>query len=100
MDGFEIMERVPFGRENAIPRQELARMVGMRERIVRLKLKHVLKSTGEPILSSSNQAGYWRSEEPDEWAACILEFRRRARSTEDTIQKLSERYYDATGIWL
>lgn len=92
-----ILDYIPFGKENAVTRTELARMTGLNDRAIRIAIKRCLRE-GEPIMSSSSAKGYWRSNDPDEWAVLIRESDVRTRTESRNTSKLRERYYAAKGI--
>lgn len=92
----DLLQYIPYGRENAISRAELARLTGLADREIRREVKRILQ-TGEPVLSSSKQGGYWRSDNPEEWAAFLRESENRTNTERRTTYKLRERYYAETG---
>ncbi len=93
----ELLELIPFGKENAISRADLADLTGLSDRMLRKEIKRLLES-GEPILSSSTHSGYWRSEDPSEWGRFIREYEGRAKAESKTIRKLKEKYYAEIGV--
>ena len=77
---------IPLGRQNAISRKALAKMWKCSERDVRrfvANLRRVPGGDGCAILSTSSTSpvGYWRSDNPAEIQAFILETENRARHT-------------------
>ena len=76
---------IPVGRENAISREELAIIWGVRDRDARrmvAKLRADAGNDGFAILSTARKpSGYWRSNDPDEIRAFIRETEARARNT-------------------
>lgn len=97
MCSIDLLEYIPYGHENAISRAELSRLTGLPDREIRREIKRILQ-TGEPVLSSSKQGGYWRSDNPDEWAAFLRESENRTNTERRTTYKLRERYYAETGV--
>jgi hypothetical protein len=55
----ELLNLIPYGKENAISREDLSKLTGWDE------IKRLMRN-GERILSSSSAKGYWRSDDPDE----------------------------------
>ena len=76
-------EDIPFGRESAIARADLARLWNVSERDVRRVIARMRREHApDAILSSTRRpAGFWRSKDPDEVSAFVREMERRARST-------------------
>lgn len=68
-----LLELVPYGKQNAISGQQLAKRLHMNVRGM-CALIHEARVSGLLILSGD--AGYWRSENPDE----LKEFYKRMRS--------------------
>ena len=64
-DDMELLNLIPYGRDNAVSRADLVRLTGWNDRKVRDEIKRLLRN-GERILSSSSAKGYWRSDDPDE----------------------------------
>ena len=78
-----IANYIPRGRENAITRRELADLTHIPDRQIRELVKRAnkeLAGKGEAILSSSNKAGYWISDDPAEIRAYIAESDRRIKT--------------------
>ena len=79
----EIEQFIPYGRENAVSRKELAKLTGLPDRLLRDTIKQANKRLwpkGEAILSSSGSRGYWRSTSVDEMEQYKAESDRRRRS--------------------
>lgn len=91
-----IIDYIPYGRENAVSRQELVMRTGMSDRAVR-KAIQLLREDGEIILSSSHGKGYWRSDSASEIGRYIAENKSRIRKLYKTNKKLTEQYYILTG---
>lgn len=72
------------GRENAIPRRELERLMGLDGRTVRLMIERERRE-GRPILAD-NATGYYLPATEHERAACVRSMRHRA----DEIRKTAE----------
>lgn len=91
-----IIDYIPFGKENAISRNELVRLTGLEDRAVR-KLINKLRADGEIILSSSHRAGYWRSDNPVEIEQYLRECDSRCKKLAITNRKIRQRLYEMTG---
>ena len=80
-----LREHIPIGRQNAISRSELAWLWKMSDREVRdviAKMRTTPSDDKYAILSSSsNPAGYWRSNDPRELEQFIKETQARAKNT-------------------
>ena len=76
----ELLTLIPYGRENAISRSDLAKLTGWDDRKVRDEIKKLMRD-GEHILSSSSAKGYWRSDDPEEIERFLIECDKR-RTTE------------------
>ena len=61
----ELLNLIPYGKENAISREDLSKLTGWDDRKGREEIKRLMRH-GERILSSSSAKGYWRSDDPDE----------------------------------
>jgi len=64
-----IIGLIPYGRDNAIPRAELARMVGLSDRKLRVLIREIRSkwTAIEPfICSTSEDKGYWLSNNTEE----------------------------------
>lgn len=92
-----ILDYIPYGRENAITRQELAKLTKLDDRAVRKEIKRLTKQ-GVPIISSSHYKGYWLSDDIDEWEAYINEIDRRRESLYFTTLELRKELYRRKGI--
>lgn len=91
-----ILDFIPYGKNNAISRQELVMRTGMTDRAIRRAIQ-LLREDGEIILSSSHGKGYWRSDEVSEIAQYIRENDSRCRKMSRTNRKIKEKYYTLTG---
>ena len=91
-----IIDYIPFGKQNAISRERLSELSGMGDRAVR-KAIQALREDGEIILSSSHGKGYWRSDDASEIGQYIAENKSRIRKLYKTNRKLTEQYYELTG---
>ena len=59
-----LLNAIPYGRENAVSRSDIVRKTGIPDRRIREEIKSLnreLAKHGEAILSSSGKSGYWRS---------------------------------------
>ena len=81
---------LPIGRERALTRRQLAELWGMSERQVRYKiaeLRSIDNGDDYIIFSSSDRAGYYRSNDPHERRAFISETKSRAINTFKPLRK-------------
>lgn len=92
-----VLDFIPYGRENAISRRELVRLTGLDDRTIRREIKRLTKE-GVPILSSSHYCGYWLSDDLDEWEAYIKEIDRRRESLYFTTLELRKEFYKRKGV--
>lgn len=75
---------IPFGRENAISRKDLAAMTGMSDRNVRFRIAELRAEddgTDEVIVSISRRSGYYRTDNPAEIEHFVNELKKRIRMT-------------------
>lgn len=74
---------IPFGRECAIARTELAALWNCSERDVRRVIARMRKERADDAILSSTRrpAGFWRSTDPEEISTFIREMEARGRST-------------------
>lgn len=78
----DFIEAIPYGRDNAISRAELARITGMSDRKLRDTIKAAnaeLIKNGEAIVSSSSVRGYWRTRNRAEMQRYLAESDHRIR---------------------
>ena len=83
----ELLNLIPYGKENAVSRADLVRLTGWDGRKVRKEIKRLLRN-GEHILSSSSAKGYWRSDDPDEIERFLKESDKRRRTEALTVEPL------------
>ena len=75
---------IPFGRENAISREDLVAMTGMSDRNVRFRIAELRAEddgTDEVIVSISRRSGYYRTDNPAEIEHFVNELKKRIRMT-------------------
>lgn len=96
-----LLNVIPYGKENAISRSEIVRITGINDRAIRLEIKALnaeLTKHGEAILSSSSSKGYWRTANVQEMKHYLSESRHRRERiyrNDEPIQKL---VYETEGI--
>ena len=59
-----VLNAIPYGKENAISKSELVALTGLSERQIRQEIKELnteLTKKGTAILSSSQHRGYWKA---------------------------------------
>lgn len=54
----DILDCIPYGKENAVTREELVRRTGLDDRVIRKAISHARRN--DPILNLQNGAGYYR----------------------------------------
>lgn len=93
-----ILDYIPIGKENAISKQKLCELTGIKdERLIREAIKRQVES-GVPILSSSGHKGYWYSEDIDEIEEFIRENDHRSNAINKTTAKLKKHLYEMKNI--
>lgn len=83
----ELLNLIPYGKENAISRKDLSKLTGWDDRRVRDEIKRLMRN-GERILSSSSAKGYWRSDDPDEIERFLKESDNRRRTEALNVEPL------------
>lgn len=68
-----ILDYIPKGRVNAISRQELVNRTGLPDRTARKEIKKLVEK-GIPIVSFSDEKGYWISDDINEIERFIKEY--------------------------
>lgn len=91
-----MLDFIPYGKDNAVTRQELVKLTGFDDRTVRNEIKK-LRAEGEPILSSSHHVGYWRSDNPNEIEGYLRECDSRCKALFMTNCKMKKRLYEMMG---
>lgn len=92
-----ILDFIPKDKSKAITRAELQHKTGFSDRQIRREIKKLLMS-GIPIISTSSSAGYWLSDDENEWERFIAESDRRMRSEWFTTRRLRKKLYKRKGI--
>lgn len=83
----ELLNLIPYGKENAISREDLSKLTAGTNRRVRDEIKRLMRN-GERILSSSSAKGYWRSDDPDEIERFLKESDNRRRTEALNVEPL------------
>ncbi len=91
-----LIDYIPFGKQNAISREQLSLKAGMGDRQMRKEIER-LREKGHVILSSSHSGGYWQSDDASEIGQYIAENRSRIRKLYKTNRKLIELHHRLTG---
>ncbi len=89
-----ILDYIPYGRDNAVSRQALAALTGLEDRMIRKEINR-LREKGEFILSSSHSVGYWRSDDPKEIEDYLKECDSRRRHL--AFPAMKKRFYTLIG---
>lgn len=93
----DILNLIPYGRENAISRQDLIALTGWDGRKVRTEIKKLVRN-GEAILSTCGKSGYWRSNDVNEIEQFIRESDHRRTTEALTVEPLRRRVAQAKGL--
>ena len=91
-----MLELIPYGKDNAITREQLVQSTGLSDRAVRREIER-LRESGEVILSSSQHKGYWQSDDEMEIDAYRNELKARERSLARTNRNIIRKLYERTG---
>lgn len=96
-----LLNAIPYGRENAVSRAELASLTGLRDRAIRKEIKELnaeITKHGEAILSSSSGKGYWRTANVAEMKQYLRESRHRQQKQLQNDAPIQKLVYDAEGV--
>ena len=96
-----ILNVIPYGRENAISRAEIVRLTGIPDRDMRDYIKQLnteLVKHGEAILSSSGCRGYWRTSSIEEMKAYIAEAKHRQNQIMKNAAPILSLIYKKEGV--
>lgn len=97
-----ISDYIPYGKENAVARNKLAKLTGIEDRANREMIKaenpRLLKEFEEAIVSSSHHCGYWRTDDPYEMAQCVKEAHNRCRKILQNVEPIEDFLYDKYGM--
>lgn len=93
----QISDYIPYGKDHAISRAELARLTGLKDRQVRKSIKREL-GRGTVILSSASARGYWRTDDLAEIEAFIRESDRRRTTEARTVEPLRRILAERRGL--
>lgn len=75
-----LIDLIPIGAANAIPRAQLCKITGLEDRALRL-LVHRERRAGHQILTNTEGGGYYRPEDTQDTVRFINSMRRRAAET-------------------
>lgn len=93
----QITDYIPYGKDHAISRAELARITGLKDREVRKAIKREL-GRGTVILSSAAARGYWRTDDTAEIEAFIRESDHRRTTEARTVEPLRRILAERRGL--
>ena len=93
----QITDYIPYGKDHAISRAELARITGLKDREVRKAIKREL-GRGTVILSSAAARGYWRTDDTAEIEAFIRESDHRRMTEAKTVESLRRLLASRQGV--
>jgi len=78
---------IPFGKENAISRNRLCEITGMKDRQIRLEIAKARKaSTGEFIVNFQEGEGYYRTRNKKEVRQWVAQETARIKNSMDSIE--------------
>lgn len=86
----DILEFIPYGRENAIKRQNLKDLLGVSDRDMRIMIADARKKT--PIINLQDGNGYYRPKEKSELMEYIMQENARAVSIIQNVRVATEEY--------
>ena len=75
-----LIDLIPIGATNAVPRAQLCKITGLEDRALRL-LVHRERRAGHQILTNTEGGGYYRPEDTQDTVHFISSMRRRAAET-------------------
>lgn len=90
------LDLIPEGAENAIPKVQLAEMMGLPDRALRL-LVHKERRMGHQILTNCESGGYYRPATPDESMRFVRSMRHRAAETVAVADAIEAAVLEETG---
>ena len=96
-----VLNAIPYGKENAISKSELIALTGLSERQIRQQIKELnaqLTKEGTAILSSSQYKGYWKSKDIAEMKAYIRESKHRQQALMKNDAPIQNLIYKTEGV--
>ena len=96
-----LLNAIPYGRENAVSRSELAGLTLIPDRQIRKEIKKLnaeLAKHGEAILSSSSGKGYWRTNSVAEMKSYLRESRHRQQKQLQNDAPIQKLVYEMEGV--
>ena len=91
----DILEFIPFGRENAVKRSDLRDITGLNDRELRAVISRARKET--PIINMSDGRGYYQPDDKEDLHRYIMQERARARDILATINVACNKYNEIVG---
>lgn len=91
----DILEFIPYGRNNAIKRKELRDLCGLNDRDMRRAIELARKET--PIVNLSDGRGYYQPETREEITRYIMQEKSRLKSINDNIKVAIKRFNQIDG---
>lgn len=91
----DILEFIPYGKENAVNRHDLSQIVGLSDRDTRRAIADARKTT--PIINLSDGNGYYRPTNKEELYRYILQENARAMHILKNIQVATKEYNKIVG---
>ncbi len=92
-----VYDALSVGRENAVPLKQLAKQLGFRSVRDLQKQVEAERKAGAVILSDSQGAGYYLSDDPEELAKFTQRMERRAKNTLNAVRSAQLALDNLTG---
>ena len=91
----DILEYIPFGRDNAIKRKNLRDLTGLSDRDMRRAIELARKET--PIINLQDGRGYYRPDDRDDLQRYVLQEQARAKKILQNINVACRAYNEIVG---
>ena len=91
----DILEYIPYGRENAIKRKTLRDLTGLSDRDMRRAIELARQET--PIINLQDGRGYYRPDDRDDLQRYVLQEQARAKKILQNINVACRAYNDIVG---
>ena len=91
----DILEYIPYGRENAIKRKNLRDLTGLSDRDMRRAIELARKET--PIINMQDGRGYYRPDNRDDLQRYVLQEQARAKNILQNINVACRAYNEIVG---
>lgn len=94
-NAMDILEYIPYGKGNAVKREDLRDMLGVSDRDMRRMIAQARKDA--PIINLSDGYGYYRPNDKDDLLRYILQEQARAKKILDNIRVACIEFNKITG---